>query len=420
MEKSESSSSMHSYFVLWGGQAISLLGSQLVQFALIWWLTETTGSAVVLASASLVGLLPQVILGPFLGVLVDRWNRRWTMFLSDSSVMLATMILALLFWLGVAELWHIFVILFIRAVAGSFHWPAMTASTTLMVPEEQLTRVQGLNQTLNGGLNIAAAPLGALLISFMPLQGILAIDAATAIFAIVPLLLIVIPQPQVKNDKTSAPSTFMSDMKDGLTYVRGWPALMVLMGISMIINFLLHPAFSLLPLLVTDYFGGGAFHLSALEVAFGLGIVAGGAMLGAWGGFKNKVVTSLVGALGFGISVLIVALTPPNLFALAVVGMFGSGTMMSLLNGPILAIIQAVVAPEKQGRVFTLLNSASSGMAPLGLAVAGPLADVMGVRGWLVLAGTAVLLVGIFGYWIPPLMNIEREAAQFQGARETA
>ncbi|MCB0019049.1 MAG: MFS transporter [Anaerolineales bacterium] len=395
-------------------------GSQLVQFALIWWLTETTGSAVILASASLVGLLPQVILGPFLGVLVDRWNRRWTMFLSDSSVMLATMVLALLFWLDVAELWHVFVILFIRAVAGSFHWPAMTASTSLMVPEEQLTRVQGLNQTLNGGLNIAAAPLGALLISFMPLQGILAIDAATAIFAIIPLLLISIPQPVRKVGLDSAATSFMHDMKDGLAYVRGWPALMVIMGISMLMNFLLNPAFSLLPLLVTDYFGGGAYHLSVLEVAFGVGIVVGGGVLGAWGGFRNKVATSLSGALGFGISILVVAFAPPHLFVLAVIGMFGGGLTNSLLNGPIMAIIQAVVAPEKQGRVFTLLGSVSSAMAPLGLMVAGPLADVFGVRGWLALAGVAMLLLGIFGYWIPPLINIEKDAAQFQGAREPA
>ncbi len=152
------------FFIIWSGQAVSLLGSQLVQFALIWWLTQETGSATVLAIASLVGLLPQVLLGPFIGVLVDRWNRRWTMLLADSVVALATVLLFLLFWFGLIQTWHVFVILFIRSLGGAFHFPAMNASTTLMVPEDKLTQIQGLNQMLEGGLMILAAPLGALLI----------------------------------------------------------------------------------------------------------------------------------------------------------------------------------------------------------------------------------------------------------------
>ncbi|MCB0014271.1 MAG: MFS transporter, partial [Anaerolineales bacterium] len=139
METSGKKSSLRTYFVLWGGQAISLLGSQLVQFALIWWLTETTGSATILSLASLVGLLPQVLLGPFVGVLVDRWPRRQTMFVADSIVALATLVLSALFWLGIVEVWHLFVLLFVRALAGAFHWPAMQSSTSLMVPEAQLS-----------------------------------------------------------------------------------------------------------------------------------------------------------------------------------------------------------------------------------------------------------------------------------------
>ena len=400
---------LRAFLFLWSGQAISLLGSQIVQFALIWWLTEQSGSAVVLAAASLVGLLPQVLLGPFLGVLIDRWNRRTTMFVADSTVMLATLLLALLFLLGVVELWHIYAILFVRALAGSLHWPAMTASTSLMVPKAHLTRIQGLNQALNGGMNIAAAPLGALLVSTMPLQGILLIDALTALFALIPLLIVHIPQPEGVEEALSI-SSFIEEMKGGLQYVRGWPALMMLMGIAMLVNFMLHPAFSLLPLLITDHFGGGAFHLSAFNVAFGVGIIAGGALLASWGGFRNRMVTSLVGAIGFGLSLLLVGSTPVSLFWLAVVGMGTSGLMMSFLNGPVMAIIQSVVAPDKQGRVFTLLASASAGMAPLGLILAGPLADTLGVRSWLLLSGGTMLLIGIACFGMPSLMQIEQRA----------
>ena len=184
------------FFTIWGGQALSILGSQLVQFALIWHLTVKTGSATVLATASLVGMLPGVIFGPFVGTLVDRWNRRWIMLLADSIIALATIVLAVLFALDAVAIWHIYVVMFIRSLAGSFHGNAMSASTSLMVPVEHLTRIQGINQMLNGGLNVVSAPLGALLLDVLPIQGILAIDVVTALLAILPLFFIQIPQPE--------------------------------------------------------------------------------------------------------------------------------------------------------------------------------------------------------------------------------
>jgi DHA3 family macrolide efflux protein-like MFS transporter len=155
------------FFTIWAGQAFSLVGSQVVQFALVWWLTQLTGSATVLATASLVALLPEIVLSPIAGAYVDRWNRRIVMIVADGLIALASLWLAYLFWIGATQVWHVYVILAIRAVGGSFHWPAMQASTSLMVPKEQLTRVAGLNQTLKGVLNIACPPLGALLLAIM-------------------------------------------------------------------------------------------------------------------------------------------------------------------------------------------------------------------------------------------------------------
>ena len=134
-------------FTIWGGQALSILGSQLVQFALVWYLTVQTGSATVLATASLVGTLPQVIVGPFVGTLVDRSNRRWTMLLADSVITLATIVLAILFALDRVAIWHVYMVMLVRSLGGSFHSNAMSASTSLMVPVEDLTRVQGVNQS---------------------------------------------------------------------------------------------------------------------------------------------------------------------------------------------------------------------------------------------------------------------------------
>jgi DHA3 family macrolide efflux protein-like MFS transporter len=218
------------FFTIWTGQAFSLLGSALVQFALVWWLTRTTGSATVLATATLVALLPQVLLGPLAGALVDRWNRRLVMIVADTSIALATIGLALLFWSGDIQVWHVYVLMFIRSLAGAFHWPAMQASTSLMVPREHLSRIQGLNQMLQGGMNILAAPLGALLLEVLPMQGVLAIDVVTALLAVLPLLFIAVPQPQRSAEAqphASKPSVWQ-DLKAGFRYVWSWPGMVMI------------------------------------------------------------------------------------------------------------------------------------------------------------------------------------------------
>lgn len=416
----ENVKSLRPFFTLWGGQAVSLFGSQMVQFAIIWWLTKATGSATILAAASLVGLLPQVLLGPFAGVLVDRWPRRWVMFVADSLVALASLVLAYLFWSGAVEIWHVFALLFVRALGGAFHWPAMQASTPLMVPAEQLTRIQGLNQILQGGMSIVAAPLGALLVSVLTMPALLAIDVVTALFAIVPLLFIAVPQPKKADATTSATlsagataagaagkTSFWTDMRLGFRYILSWPAVLMLMGMAMLINFLLTPLAALQPLLITQHFQGEAIHLGVLEAAFGLGIVAGGILLGVWGGFQKRIYTSLVGLVGLGIGIFLLGLAPATMFWLAVGSALLAGSMISLTNGPIMAIFQAVVDPAMQGRVFTLLNSAAMAMSPLSLIVAGPFADAFGVRTWFMMGGVLTRGVALTGFVNRPLLGIE-------------
>jgi len=407
-----SSQSLRPFLVLWTGQAVSLLGSQLVQFALIWWLTQETGSATVLALASLVGLLPQVILGPFVGVLVDRWNRRLTMLFADILVAVATLTLAYLFSTGAVQLWHIYSLLLVRALGGAFHWPAMMASTTLMVPDDKLTRIQGLNQTLNGAMNIAAAPLGALLLAILPLQGILAIDMVTAIFAVVPLIFIHIPQPERKSEISGLEElkgSYWDDLREGLRYVLTRRALIILMGLAMLVNAVLSPVFSLIPLLVKEHFAGTAWHFGAIEAAAGIGMLTGGVVLSLWGGFKRRVSTTLVGLVCLGLSIFLLGMMPANMFILAVAMAVLAGFMIPMIDGPLLAILQAIVAPEVQGRVFTLLASLSKAMAPLSLIIAGPVADLIGIRSWFIVGGFVTLILGMAGFFIPQLLHIEEQ-----------
>jgi len=397
------------FFTIWTGQAFSLFGSALVQFALIWWLTQKTGSATVLASSSLVGMLPQILLGPFAGTFVDRASRRLVMIVADSLIALATVALIALFWAGKVEVWHVYIILLLRSTGGAFHYPAMSASTSLMVPKQHLARVAGANQTLNGVMGIIAPPTGALLIGWLPMQQVLMVDVLTALMAVLPLLLISIPQPPRLENAVQGQSkpSFLEDFREGLRYVIAWPGLMAILVMATLINFLLTPAGSLSPLLVTKHFGLGAMQLGWFDSFFGVGIIAGGLVLSAWGGFRRRIVTSLLGIMGLGVGALVIGLAPANMFPVALVAMMFTGFMNPITNGPLSAILQSSVRPDMQGRVMSLINSLATAMTPLSLLVAGPISDWLGIQVWYWIGGSLCLLMGLGGFFIPVIMNIE-------------
>jgi DHA3 family macrolide efflux protein-like MFS transporter len=396
------------FFAIWTGQAFSLLGSRIAGFAMVWWLTDTTGSATVLATATLVAIVPEILLAPIAGAYVDRWNRRRVMIVADGLVALASLWLAAMFWMDAVEIWHVYALGFARAVGGSFHWPAMQASTSLMVPKEQLTRVAGLNQTLNGVLSILGPPLGALLMGLLPLYDIMLIDVATAMLAIAPLLFVLIPQPKREaSAEGKAKPSIWSDIREGFQYLRGWPGMMVLIGMALIFKIASMPAFSLLPLLVRSHFGGDVAQFSLMQALFGVGVVIGGVVLSIWGGFKRKIYTLLTALVLGSISFLGFGLAPGTAIAVA----FGSSLLLGLLipfiDGPFMAIMQSTVSPEIQGRVFTLTISLLNITSPLSLAVAGPVSDKVGLQMWFLVTGLVSAATGIAGFFIPAIVNIE-------------
>jgi DHA3 family macrolide efflux protein-like MFS transporter len=402
---------MRDFWVVFTGQAFSLLGSRLVQFTIVWWLTSTTGSASVLALASIMALLPQVLISPFAGALIDRWDRRKVMMAVDAVNALAVVLLALLFAGGSVQHWHIYALMFVRAVGGAFQWPAMQASTSLMVPKDKLSKVAGLNQALMGLAAIVAPPLGALLLDVLPIQSILTIDVGTAALAIAFLMFIRIPQPENGNSgKASGLGRVLGDMREGFRFVAGWRGLLIIMGIAMAFNLLIVPAMSLTPILVTEHFAGGSREYALLEAAIGIGMVAGGLLLGAWGGFKSRILTGFAGAIVMGVGVGFVGLAPDNLYVMALGGMALTGLMNPIVNGSIFALLQAKVPPEMQGRVFTLMMSGTAAMAPLGLAVAGPFAEVIGVRAWFLAGGVVIILMSAAAYFLPSIKDLEKES----------
>jgi MFS transporter, DHA3 family, macrolide efflux protein len=401
---------MRPFFILWTGQSLSLIGSQAVQFALIWWLTERSGSATILATATLLGLLPPVVLGPVIGALIDRWNRKTVMLAADGFVAVASLLLAWLFSAGIADIPHVLALLFLRALGAAFHSPAMTASTTLMVPEKHLTRIQGLNQSMQGLLTIAAAPLGALLLAIFSMTWVMMVDVGTALLAILPLLAIRVPRPTRSDDHGQ--SSVWAETVEGFRYLlrrRGHRTLIAMAALS---NTLLVPAFSLLPLLVLQRLNGGAAQFGWLNSAFGVGLIVGGVALGAWGGFRKRIVTTLTAMIALGVSVIAVGLTPASSFLWALVSMSCLGLIVPLVNGPVYAILQSTIAPDYQGRVFSLVGSLAAGVAPLGLIMAAPVAEIVGVGMWYLAGGIACVAMGIAGFFAPALMGIEDGAAE--------
>jgi DHA3 family macrolide efflux protein-like MFS transporter len=361
----------------------------------------------------MVAMLPGVFLGPFAGALVDRWSRRLVMVIADGGVALTTVALVLLFASGRIEIWHIYVALFLRSLGGAFQWPAMQASVTLMVPEKHLSRVAGANQALQGLLRIAAPPLGALLLMVLPMFAVLMIDIVTAALAILPLLFVAIPQPtRADADNTVTPRQVLRDVRDGLRYMVSWPGLLAIMLLACMINFFLSPTSAFMPLLVTEHFKGGALQLGWLESTQGIGLLVGGLLLSVWGGFKRRIVTSLVGVVGVGVSILIIGLAPANYYWLALACMAICGVMLSLADGPIFAIIQSTTSPEIQGRILSLITSLASAMAPIGMAISAPVGEFMGVRAWFMLAGVLTTLIAVGGMLIPSVLKIEEQAKE--------
>ena len=402
------------FFTIWGGQALSLLGSRLVQFALVWWLTKTTGSATVLALAGMMAYVPVVFLGPFAGALVDRWSRRRVMVFADTSIALATAILAILFAAGNALVPLVYGLMFVRAVGSAFHWPAMQAATALMVPKGHLTRVAGLNQTLHGLGLVLSPPLGALLLEVVDVQGVLAIDVVTWAVAVTPLLFILIPEP-AESPVVASGTSVLTGLREGLRFVVRWRGVVLLIGALALMNFVVNPAFVLLPLYVTRVLDGGAMHFGGLQAVFGIGFVLGGLLLSAWGGFRRRIVTALLAIALMGVGIVVMGIAPHGWLYLVGGALLVVGLMEPIATGSIVGTLQASIPEGMQGRAFALLGSATQAVVPLGLALAGPLSDRFGIQLWFVIGGIAYLLVGFGSFLSPSILRIEADGERIRG-----
>jgi DHA3 family macrolide efflux protein-like MFS transporter len=392
------------YWSIFVGQALSLIGSAMTQFVLMWWITDTTRSVSALATAGMMALLPQALLGPLGGTFADRYPRRLLMIGADAISALCMVVLITLFLTGSIQLWQVYTMMFVRSAMQAFQAPAASASTAMLVPREFLPRAAGLNQTLMGIMTIAAAPLGALAIGVMPIGMALGIDVVTAVLGIVPLLLFAIPQParSLAGEETG----IWKEFAEGFQVVWKNPGLRHLYGLMGAVVLVVMPSFLLAPLLVREHFGGGPSQVALMEGLAGAGMLAGGAIVAAYP-VRRLVLWIIFGLAVSSFAIAGVGLAPGHLFWIAVVSWTVSGIAYSVGSGPLTALLQSVVPNHLQGRVLSLLSTVVGLASPVGLALATPIGDRIGVRWLFVAMGVLSGLVCLLGLLSPALLRLE-------------
>jgi DHA3 family macrolide efflux protein-like MFS transporter len=365
----------------------------LVQYAIIWHITLSTESGAVLTIAMVAGFLPQIAIALFAGVWADRYPRKLLIIGSDLLTATSTLILALFFLLGYQELWMIFVLSAIRSVGAGIQSPAVNALLPQIVPGEKLLRVNSINGTLQPFIMIAAPVTAGALLSFSRLESILMIDVVTAAIAIGLLLTLSVP-PLVR--ATAPQRGYFEDLRAGMRYSAGNRTISTLFIFFALVWFLVVPAAFLSPLLVARSYGEEVWKLTANEVAFFGGSILGGIIMTAWGGFKNKFRT--IGMTCIAWAVLFAALGLARDFNLYLGLMVLSGIPMPFLNASTTTLLQEIVPGDMQGRVFSLQQMIVSTVMPIGLAVFGPLADVVSVETLLVVASGLMAVPGVWLY----------------------
>ncbi|QJC54028.1 MFS transporter [Paenibacillus albicereus] len=375
-----------------GGQTISLFGSSLVQYAIMWHITLSTDSGAMMTIAILCGFVPTFFLSPFAGVWADRYDRKKLIAYSDSLIALTTLVMALLFLAGYDALWLLFVMSAIRALGTGVQTPAVGAFIPQLVPAEQLTRVNGVNGTLQAMTMFAAPVVSAGLLSVAPLQAIFFIDVATAIVGVLTLLLLVREKP-----RQAAPDAqergYLADLRQGVRYVREHSFLKPFFFFMALYMILISPAAFLSPLQVTRSFGPDLWRLTAIELAFSVGMMAGGLLIAAWQGFRNKAHTMTLSFLVTGLACAGLGVVPSFWVYLALMALVG--LMMPVFNTPATVLLQQKVEESYLGRVFGVMGMISSSMMPLGMLLFGPLADRIPIERLLVATGLLIFGLGI-------------------------
>ncbi len=400
MEELADQGTFKSYLFFWSGQLMSLMGSLIVQFAITWWITVVTGSALYLSLGTFLYFLPMVFLTPITGVLADRWDRKKLIAFVDSFQSLVTVWIIVLFYLGIADPLGVILINSLRGVFQAFHMPAVSAVVPTMVPKEKLSRINGVGYLFTSLIQLIGPVIGAVLIAFISLQFILWLDVITFSIAIIPLLLIKIPN--VKNiteiSEQTRTTSFKKDFKEGITTIRIIPGLVILLLLDMILNFLVAPVNVLLPLFIKDVHLGTALDLAFLSMFLNGGMILGALITSLKKDWKHKNSIYFIGLMILMGLLSILGIAPTGVFVVLWIGIGMVGLVLPIINTIYMTIIQTTVPPDKMGRVSSVIQSLSSAIFPIGIIIAGPLAEAIGIRS-VFIYGSLIGVLAVFMIW---------------------
>ncbi|OYD45672.1 hypothetical protein CHU00_10005 [Sphingobacterium cellulitidis] len=392
------------YIYIWVGQFVSLISSSAVNFAIIIWLSLEFKSAEVLALAAIAGLLPQALVGPFAGVYIDRWDRKKVMIFADAFIACCTLLMTFALKDDHVNLNLMYLLMVCRSVGSAFHQPAMQAIAPMIVPEDQLLRVSGVNQILHSISSIAGPALGALAIANLPINKVLYLDVFGAAFAISSLLFISIPYLKVES-KASLGQVWR-DLKLGFLAIHQNKGLNRMFMYSILATMGILPVAIMFPLLTIDHFKGDKFEMSVIEVVWGVGMLVGGSALSAFKVSYRKVLMVNFMHILLGLTFVFSGILPANMFIIFVILTGFGGAAMSIFNAAFMTIIQEEIAPDMLGRVFSLYFSFAIIPSLIGLLFAGNIADNIGVANAFIIAGSLCILLGIISFLTPSLMRL--------------
>lgn len=393
------------FAIIWTGQFLSILTSSIVNFAIVLWLSLETGSAEVLAFATMAALLPQSVLGLFTGIFIDRWKRKRVMIMADSFIAFCTLILAVLFYFDLAKISHIYVLLALRSVGSAFHMPAMQASVPLLAPKSELMRIAGINQVIQSVCNIAGPALAGLFITMMKMTNILLLDVAGAAFACLSLCFVFIPDPS--HEERNSELHLWREAKEAIMEVRNQYGLSWLFLLSILATFVIMPVSVLFPLITLNHFAGNAFQVSLVEVSWGGGALLAGALLGLKKYRWNEILLINGMYIALGLTFLFSGLLPVSGFIWFAVLTALGGVCGSLYFATFTTVIQSRIDPGVMGRVFSFYMSFSMLPSMIGLLSTGFLADSIGLGNTFIISGGFLCLIGIISFFIPSLISLK-------------
>jgi len=395
------------FLIIWSGQIFSTLSSVTVSYAMIFWLSIETKSAEVLALATIASMLPQMLLGPFIGVLIDRLNRRMVMIFADLFIAGCSVIIAVMFMNGIDGIHWFYVLMMLRSIGSAFHIPAMQASTPLLAPESELIRISGVNQMIQSSSIIVGPMLAALLISNLEMSYVLFLDVVGAVIASVSLLMVHIPNPE-KKENAPEPHV-MREMKEGFMAIYNHKGLYMLFIISVLATFFIMPIAALFPLMTINHFMGSTYQVSLIEVSWGVGMLFGGLLLGIKSFKVNEVIMINLTYVILGLTFAFTGILPANAFWMFMVLTFFGGISMTLYSGVFMVILQTSIDPAAMGRVFSLFGSITLLPSIIGLVFTGYIADTIGVPNSFLIAGISITILGIYSFFPAAIKQMIRQ-----------